>query len=324
MLLVSSSTATAPFADLEIRLPCPVSDDETRAVLDKSTGSLLLYFAVLLPGASDTDDRRNIEARPRRVRGQRSGPQKEAWRGEALYSPSPEKLESPSAILVLLHGLGDGPESYAMLGKRMALPETAVLSLQAPHQLPLGLDGRSWFEYFESDGDFIEPTAKECRRLRGLAATRGQLERLVEMLVAGGWNRRDIFLLGFSQGAITAIDLALHSKERFGGVVAVSGTVLSEENFAGVQCSRTPILATHGVNDDQERIGDARNKFARLQKALTSVGDTAPVQWKEFDKGHEMIRSESEMRVAMEFFAQHLDLRRDSPSEEDGEVYEVL
>ena len=304
---------------VRIGLPCRVGE-ATRAVLDKSLCSLSLYFPVCESGDGKY---RHIDARPRRVRGQRDGPPASAWCAETLFSPCPEQLESPSALLVLLHGLGDGPESYAMLGKRMALPETAVLSLQAPHSLPLGLGGRSWFEYFESHGDFIEPTPQERRRLRGLADTRAQLERLVDTLVAGGWSRRDIFFLGFSQGAITAIDLAIHStKERFGGVVAISGIALVEEDFAGVRSSHTPILATHGLSDE---IDEARRQFDRLRKALADAGSEAPVHWKEFPKGHEMITSEPEMRAVMEFFAQHLDLRHDTPNGGDNcEVFEVV
>jgi len=183
--------------------------------------------------------------------------------------------------------------------------------------LPLDLPGRSWFSMFESDGDFIEPKQGERRRMDGVSVTRRHLEHLLEVLESKGWHRRDIFFLGFSQGAITAVDLAIHSKERFGGVVAVSGTLLPEDEVRAVG-GKTPILVTHGLRDDQEPIGGARKQVQRLKKA---VGEGAPVLFKEFKKGHEMINSEVEMRVVMEFFAQHLDLVEHG--DEDGEMYEI-
>ena len=156
----------------------------------------------------------------------------------------------------------------------------------------------------------------------GLEATRARLQNLITKLVAGGWHRRDIFLLGFKQGAVAALDLALHSEERFGGVVAVSGTVLPEDDLASIESSNTPILATHGTSDSQDPINEARHEFQRMERALKERGDQAPVQWREISKGAGMIDSEEEMRPVMEFFAQHIDLA-DLNGGAHGDVYEV-
>ena len=63
----------------------------------------------------------------------------------------------------------------------------------------LELEGRSWFAMFEADGDFIEPSRGDLRRVKSLEGTRTRLVDLVEGLCQEGWVRRDIFFMGFSQ-----------------------------------------------------------------------------------------------------------------------------
>jgi len=234
--------------------------------------------------------------------------------------------ENPAALLVMLHGLGDGTQNFAALARKMTLPQTAALVLEAPHCLPLGIEGASWFEMFEDDGDFIEGKAGEARRLDSLAQTRGWLDGCIIQLDQAGWDPRDIFFLGFSQGAITAVDYAMRSGRSLGGVVAVSGQLLAEDRLKGLHPSATPILFTHGSKDSQVSAIAAKDMFDRIKGGLESQGHTGPLLWRQFAKNHEMIGSKEEMQVVMEFFAQHLDLF--DPSAEDAvgtksDIYEI-
>ena len=203
-----------------------------------------------------------------------------------------------------------------------------VLSLEAPLPLPLGLDGRSWYEMFEPSGEFISPSAGERRRIASLTNTRKQIDILLGELTAEGWLLRDIFFMGFSQGAVVAVDVALHRQERLGGVVAISASVLPEAEMSRLCGSGTPILCTHGTKDTSVSISDARQVFGRLQKRLEEATHEGPVLWREFDKGHEMVSTKREMQAIMEFFSQHLDLREESmegqAGDEEAEVYEIV
>ena len=66
------------------------------------------------------------------------------------------------------------------------------------------------------------------------------------MVDRGHWRLRDIFLMGFSQGAIVAVDVALKTSARLGGVVAISSTALPEDMLQSVVGYEAPILGTHG------------------------------------------------------------------------------
>jgi hypothetical protein len=48
---------------------------------------------------------------------------------------------------------------------------------------------------------------------------------------------------------------------------------------------------------------------SRYGKPATDPGAKALVQWKEYDKAHDMIKSREEMRDVMAFLAEHLRLR---------------
>ena len=148
-------------------------------------------------------------------------------------------------LLVLLHGLGDGPAPFSTLARTMALPQTATLALRAPCGLPCGLGGHSWFPAFEEDGTLITATRSEQRRATGLglaaAAVLGALRTLwggggatadaaavadgggggggggdaaavqaalAGVLGCGRWAPERIFLLGFSQGGTVALEVA--------------------------------------------------------------------------------------------------------------------
>ena len=53
------------------------------------------------------------------------------------YEPSADGVHAN--LLIMLHGLGDSHKPFTALAKQMSLPQTAFLSLRAPHALPLDL-----------------------------------------------------------------------------------------------------------------------------------------------------------------------------------------
>ncbi len=116
-----------------------------------------------------------------------------------------------------------------------------------------------------------------------------------------------------SQGAVVAVNTALHYEKPLGGVVAISSSVLEEHMFpenkitATTKKPQTPMLITHGRRDHAIPINTARQQFEFLRALYGN--ESALVQFKEFDKGHEMVNSQQEMREVMKFFAEHLVLR---------------
>ena len=212
-------------------------------------------------------------------------------------------------LLLLLHGLGDTPVPFARLAATMALPETSALALRAPRSLPAGLDGSMWHESFDAEGEVLPPSAGL------LAEPRQSLLTLLATLERFGWPARRVFLLGYMQGGVVALDLAARATEtRLGGVVSVCGhltpDLLPSPTATGVQ---TPVLIIAGTRDDHAPVAVARRSFDALR---TLMGNSVPAKLTEIEG--RAIGSQREMRPLMEFFAANLELHtaalEDDPS----------
>lgn len=191
-------------------------------------------------------------------------------------------------LLVLLHGLGDSDTNFIEFGRRLELPDTAVLAIRAPLALPLGL-GHAWVPSFEDDGEMIVPRRGEQRRIRGLESASKGVIAVLEACWRAGYERGRTFLVGFSQGALVAVDTG--ARARVGGVAAVSGSTLPEDD-KDKHVGSVPMLITHGTRDN---VAEAKRCFARVK------GDA--VRWKEYSKGLETPKSAEEVRDLMEFLA---------------------
>ena len=118
------------------------------------------------------------------------------------------KDDPPTNVLVLLHGLGDGHDAFATLGKQMNLPETACVSVRGPKAL-LDLEGAHW------GGDIIfDSTTGGLDADSGLKESTELLRILIkEVLVEKcGYTPREIVIFGFGQGGMVALSTARKSR----------------------------------------------------------------------------------------------------------------
>lgn len=128
---------------------------------------------------------------------------------------------------------------------------------------------------------------------------------------------------------------------RLGGVVSVAGHLLEESCESSAEVARvgtrmgadtmgadtmgadtmgadtmgaeTPVLIIAGGSDELTPLAEARRRCAWLQRAMAGrkgARETQSVTLSEIaGKGHQMVSSEAEMRIVMQFFAAHLELR---------------
>ena len=228
-------------------------------------------------------------------------------------------------LLLLLHGLGDGPRQFAQLARTLALPSTAALALRGPIPLPFGVDGACWHASFEPDGELIAPSRSEQRRLRSLAdECRPRLAALVALLGRRGWPARRLLLFGYAQGGTAALDLAMHLPSAagpLGGVVSYCGHPpaetlhLSGSAEANEHADATPCLVVAAAADPVAPLHVARELFKRVHAA---TGGRARLR--EVGGAGAMARSEAEWRPVMEFFAERLET---SSLESDPSVMRV-
>ncbi|GAA5862401.1 hypothetical protein JCM3774_002504 [Rhodotorula dairenensis] len=233
----------------------------------------------------------------------------------AVYAPPRDGVESN--LLVLFHGLGDTANPFAQLGKSLNLPQTAVLALQAPTQIPLlEEEAYQWWDSFDQLGDVIRnpnPTAT-------LALLTRVLEYLTSPTPTGcGWRPNQIHCFGFAQGGSCAGELALHwarshraaaPEDQLGSVVGISAPLLSHPTLTP---AATKVCLVFRAPDEERAVGGAswRKGFQTVKEVKLPGG-----------RGREgMPNGMDEWREIMRFWSE--TLARRSALELGSDVYEV-
>jgi predicted esterase len=140
-----------------------------------------------------------------------------------LHHPSPEDPHAGQAVLragpppeearltaILAHGRGAEASDMLGLARELGLADVAFLAPQAA--------ARTWYPY-----SFLAPIE---RNEPWLSSALGMLERLLETLAGRGVPASRVALLGFSQGACLASELAARTARRYTGIVALSGGLI--------------------------------------------------------------------------------------------------
>jgi phospholipase/carboxylesterase len=190
------------------------------------------------------------------------------------YETVPASTTSASGggyCCLVLHGLGDSLYGWKPVVPMLGLPEVSFVLPNAPREYH---GGWSWF-------DLHDDLSIEDDHVR---ASRAALRELIaHLLERFSITSERLFLMGFSQGCLMALDTALRWESPFAGVVGISGfmTMLDEYPAAfGAAAKSQRILLTHGRYDGMIPI-----TYSRAQKdRLAALG--IAVDWREYDKEH--------------------------------------
>lgn len=184
--------------------------------------------------------------------------------------PGPEEK-----LLVVFHGLGDSLHGFSWLPQALSMPDLSYLMVNAPDDY---YGGFSWF-------DFPTDPAPGILRSRTLIAG------LLDEIAAQGVKPADLFLFGFSQGCLMAMDAALRAPVTLGGVVGVSGWVAFMEEYprAFSEAGRNGhYLMTHGIQDPLIPFDSTAGQARRLQEMGLVL------EFKAYAKEHAMLPEEVE------------------------------
>jgi phospholipase/carboxylesterase len=155
--------------------------------------------------------------------------------------PAPEGKKPP--LLLMLHGVGANERDLFPLASELD-PRLQILSLRAP--LTRGPNSYAWFTVaFLPTGFKIAPEQLDASRQRVIEFIHAAVKRYDA-------DPERVYLLGFSQGAITSLAVALTEPELLAGVIALSGRIPPEAEPWIVAPERTvglPIFLAHGRQD---------------------------------------------------------------------------
>ena len=151
---------------------------------------------------------------------------------------------APKKLVVLLHGYGANGEDLIGLAPAFAqvLPDAAFSAPDAPYPCaanPFG--GLQWFDVWQGESP---------ERLAAVRHAHATVDAFLdEMLAAHGLTDSDLALVGFSQGAMLSLQVALRRAKPCAGVLGYSGRLESPELLAAEIRSRPPVVLVHGTED---------------------------------------------------------------------------
>jgi phospholipase/carboxylesterase len=192
----------------------------------------------------------------------------------------PEKAYS---LIVALHGYGSSAEAFSRVGRRLANAGFIVAIPEAPYAMLVdGKLGYDWFLYHRGD-DALQMRA-------GMLGAADHLPGVVTDL----WRRYrigDVYVLGFSQGAIGAFVTGLNNSGLFDGVVSFGLPAFDTAWFLDDTLRTARDLRILIIHGDQ----DERAPIRYLQKARDTLRAAGyDVTFRTFSGGHSVPNNELE------------------------------
>jgi len=168
----------------------------------------------------------------------------------------------PSRLVLLIHGLGaDGFDLIDLApGWGKAVPGALFIAPHGFEPCDLAPHGRQWFSVQDRTPARMEAgvRAAAARLTAGLDAE----------LAALGLGRGDSALMGFSQGAMTAVFMGLRLDPPVATILAYAGRLLGAGSLPAELASRPPVLLVHGEADEVVPMQGSQQAAAALA-ALT-------------------------------------------------------
>lgn len=171
------------------------------------------------------------------------------------------------SVVVLLHGLGaDGSDLIGLADHWAgALPGCRFVAPDAPEPCDMAPAGRQWFSIRDRS---------EAAVRAGVDRAAPALDAFIDAVLADhGLGDDRLALVGFSQGTMMALHVAVRRPRPPACVVGYSGRLIGAGSVCEEATARPPVMLIHGDADDMVPVG-------ALHEAAAALGAAeVPVQW---------------------------------------------
>ena len=149
----------------------------------------------------------------------------------------------PKQIIVLCHGYGGDGKDISVLANnwRRFLPEAVFLCPNAPEVCAVNLRCYQWYDLSEESEQIILE--------KSLIAEKKLNIFLDEVIESFQINSKNLALVGFSQGCMMIIQIALKKKKQINCLVGYSGKIINKKHLFDNIVSRPKIFLMHGDRD---------------------------------------------------------------------------
>ncbi len=192
--------------------------------------------------------------------------------------------ERGGTAVVLLHGYGAQGDDLLSLARSLQRPRTRFVLPAAPLSLPGG--GRAWWDIEASDRpQYVTdeagalPLAPSPELAAARLAVQAVLARIVQL-----YAPEQLFIAGFSQGAMLSLDVALAGAPPIQRVAVLSGALLTDalRLLDAPRQPRPAIFISHGREDKRLPFSGAERMKSELERCGFSV------TFQPFSGGHEI------------------------------------
>ena len=158
-------------------------------------------------------------------------------------SISPFSKNKPQQVIVLCHGYGgDGKDiSTLAIHWQRFLPEAIFLCPNAPEICAVNPQGYQWFDLSSDKEELI---------LEKSLIVEEKLNTFIDQILNNfQLEPNNLALVGFSQGCMMSIQIALKKKKQISCLIGYSGKVINQKHLSDNINSKPKIFLMHGVND---------------------------------------------------------------------------
>jgi len=149
----------------------------------------------------------------------------------------------PKQIIILCHGYGGDGQDISVLANnwRRFLPDAVFLCPNAPEVCTVNQLGYQWFDMtVENDEAILEKSLVTEKILNTF---------LDQVLDNFQLDEKNLALVGFSQGCMMIIQIALKKKKQINCLVGYSGKIINKRHLSENIVSRPKIFLMHGDRD---------------------------------------------------------------------------
>jgi phospholipase/carboxylesterase len=189
-----------------------------------------------------------------------------------VRKPAIEKANPP--VLFLLHGTGSNEQDLFSFAEHLPA-KFLVISVRAP--FTLGPDSYTWYHV-----DFTSGTPV-INRKQSDKSRNALLQFITQLQLHYQFDNKQIYLCGFSQGAIMAYSLGLTRPDFIKGIAVMSGRLLDETKSFVASDEKLKLLdvfISHGTEDTVLPIHYAREGLEYLK--TRNINPT----YNEYPEGH--------------------------------------
>ena len=147
--------------------------------------------------------------------------------------------ENPKKAFVMIHGWKGNKNSFKSIPPLLKLSNIRWYFPEAPYDIEGNKDQKTW----AVRGDNDSWSADTSKRL---------LINFFENIVFKKFNPKDVYIMGFSQGAAVCYEFILSLQYPFGGIFPIAGFMVNSNDVSSVNViyKDTLILIGHGKDDN--------------------------------------------------------------------------